>query len=579
MTTNHTTTRRTAPETQYAVGRPWVADGKNRDTRMSPPRDQRKIPNAKHEEHQMKTRHPIRMTALALAIAGATAHAQENRLYETHLLPDSLLIEPVDELAMGTKIDLILRGPEGFYQRQSFDAGELVEFDPSTVTSEAMPDGIYNYEMRIMDIQGVKSNRETGEIHSVEPGLQNMSGAFSIKNGQIVSPEVEEEPAAKFAQGVTSAGAAKAPPRQGTQDQVINDDLIVGFSACIGNDCVNGETFGFDTLRLKENNLRIKFQDTSTAGSFPTNDWELTANDSANGGANRFSIRDVDAGRDIFTVEAGAGSNSLYVDNGGRVGFGTSNPVVESHIVDGDSPTVRLEQDGSSGFTPQTWDMAGNETNFFVRDVTNGSRLPFKIRPGAATDSLVIDAEGQVAMGIANANAPLHVRETANLSNLDAHILVENTNSTVGVRRGIQLKNNGGVSAVFENVNSGVSWAMVNANTGTSFLINDPNSPNREFELDQSGNVTIEGELITAGTCSVGCDRVFDPGYAVPSIDAQVEQMYANRYLPNVGPTPENHPINISQKITGILNELEKAHIYIGQLHARIEELEARSKD
>ncbi len=39
-------------------------------------------------------------------------------------------------------------------------------------------------------------------------------------------------------------------------DQVILDDLIVDGSACIGFDCVNGESFGFDTLRLKENNLR-----------------------------------------------------------------------------------------------------------------------------------------------------------------------------------------------------------------------------------------------------------------------------------------------------------------------------------
>ena len=53
-------------------------------------------------------------------------------------------------------------------------------------------------------------------------------------------------------------------------DQVILDDLIVDGSACIGFDCVNGESFGFDTLRLKENNLRIKFQDTSSSASFPS---------------------------------------------------------------------------------------------------------------------------------------------------------------------------------------------------------------------------------------------------------------------------------------------------------------------
>ena len=143
-------------------------------------------------------------------------------------------------------------------------------------------------------------------------------------------------------------------------DQQILDDLIVDGSMCVGLDCVNGESFGFDTIRLKENNLRIKFQDTSSSASFPTNDWQLTANDSSNGGANKFSIDDIDGGRTPFTVEAGAPSHSLYVDDGGRIGLGTSTPVVEMHVVNGDSPTMRLEQNGSSGFTPQTWDVAGN---------------------------------------------------------------------------------------------------------------------------------------------------------------------------------------------------------------------------
>ena len=142
-------------------------------------------------------------------------------------------------------------------------------------------------------------------------------------------------------------------------DQVILDDLIVDGSACIGFDCVNGESFGFDTIRIKENNLRIKAQDTSSSASFPSNDWQITFNDSSNGGANKFSIDDIDGGRTPFTIEAGAPSHSLYVDDGGRLGLGTNTPVTDIHIKSGNTPTLRLEQDGSSGFTPQTWDVAG----------------------------------------------------------------------------------------------------------------------------------------------------------------------------------------------------------------------------
>ena len=65
------------------------------------------------------------------------------------------------------------------------------------------------------------------------------------------------------------------PCAQVAADNVIRDDLIVDGSACVGFDCVNGESFGFDTMRLKENNLRLHFQDTSSSASFPSNDWRI----------------------------------------------------------------------------------------------------------------------------------------------------------------------------------------------------------------------------------------------------------------------------------------------------------------
>jgi len=52
--------------------------------------------------------------------------------------------------------------------------------------------------------------------------------------------------------------------------------------------------------------------------------------------------------------------------------------------------------------------------------------------------------------------------------------------------------------------------------------------------------------------------------------------MWSNSYLKGVGPTLPDQPINVTRKTTGILNELEKAHIYIEQLHSTIKELESR---
>jgi hypothetical protein len=194
-------------------------------------------------------------------------------------------------------------------------------------------------------------------------------------------------------------------PNMASADIVHDDDVIITFSLCVGNDCASGENFGFDTLRLKENNLRVHFDDTSDSSSFPNRDWRLLVNDSTNGGINRFSIEDSDGGTIPFTIEgkgnggAGVPTNSLYVRDNGNIGLGNSVPMLPLHITDGNSPGIRLEQDGSSGFTAQSWDVAGNETNFFVRDVTNGSNLPFRIKPSAPSDSLFIAEDGDVGLG------------------------------------------------------------------------------------------------------------------------------------------------------------------------------------
>jgi len=84
-----------------------------------------------------------------------------------------------------------------------------------------------------------------------------------------------------------------------------NSSLILGGSNCVGFDCVNGENFSADTLRFKENNLRVLFNDTSALSAFPDNDWRLTANDPATGGRSYFAIEDVDGNLPAVVFEAG----------------------------------------------------------------------------------------------------------------------------------------------------------------------------------------------------------------------------------------------------------------------------------
>ena len=199
--------------------------------------------------------------------------------------------------------------------------------------------------------------------------------------------------------------------RKDINDQVIVDDLIVVGSIAVGLDAIDGEDFGFDTFRLKENNLQIHFDDTSVAG-FASNDWRIKINESGNGGSNYFGIEDATAGRMPFKILAGASDNAFFMAANGDIGLGTDSPLVNLHIVDGDSPTLRIEQDASGGWTPQSWDVSGNESNFFIRDNTNGSTLPFRIKPGAPQNALFIAANGNIGLGTAtpNANASLELK-------------------------------------------------------------------------------------------------------------------------------------------------------------------------
>jgi hypothetical protein len=309
------------------------------------------------------------------------------------------------------RLVLTVSTPEGTVIRKTFETGSSPYFGLSDLNSVSRLDGSYTYELQVVPFPRKVDRREFERAGELIPLKKSMiqTGAFLIQGGSIVTP-----------------GPAEDISR--TQDVLHYDDVIITGSLCVGFDCQDGESFGFDTIILKEHNLRIYFNDTSYTASYPTNSWRITINDSTNGGASYFSVDDVDDGTSIFKVEAGAPSNSLYVEDYGRVGLGTSTPVVELHIKDSDTPTLRLEQDSSGGWTAQTWDVAGNESNFFVRDATNGSKLPFRIQPSTPSSTLCLKSDGNVGIGTWSPAYPLELETT----NEDAVFCIERTDGATG---------------------------------------------------------------------------------------------------------------------------------------------------
>ncbi|REJ73557.1 MAG: hypothetical protein DWQ36_07145 [Acidobacteria bacterium] len=473
---------------------------------------------------------------------------------------------------------LTLYGPAGLEVSWLFGAGESPVLTLQDAEGEALPDGRYEFELRLAPIVDdatrarMDEARAIGDNSIVEvlrsegklPPLSDLVrfGAFRIEAGALVSPSLVEPrrgaPTPVDPVGATASANGGDGIQAVTSEVVLtNANGVIRNALCVGFDCPDSPAFGDSSVLMMENNNRIKFGDTSNS-PFPNNDWEIEANSSLSGGLNYLGFNDCgsadndgDCADDlVFAVEAGARASALHVESDGDVGIGTQNPVLDLHIVTGNTPALRLEQDGSSGFAPQTWDVAGNETSFFVRDATNGSTLPFRIRPGSPSNAIVIDVDGDVGMGTLSPEAALEVASTSGA--------FENV---------MKLENNSGVGFILHNTTSNEVFISVN-NGGTAYTVNFNDGDGAEFSMNAAGNVTLSGTITTTGgTCGGGCDLVFSEGYELPSIEEHAAEMWAKGHLPNVGPTPENAPIDLSDKTGRMLNELEHAHIYIEQLH------------
>src|SRR5690349_3368331 len=444
--------------------------------------------------------------AFALASFNTLVLAQSNENQIANLSSSGTSVR-FDVGAPHAAVTLTVIGPDFYSFTKEFKSGAAAEFHLISGKGERLPDGQYTYELRVAPNisdetkAALKAARENDNAAEVQRELRRrgalpsqpmvQSGGFMILNGSVVLPGASEG-VQKRAAVETPAPAIVSAPTSRTNlrikrnhpaflvfDQVIADDLIVQGSICAGLDCVNNEDFGFDTIRVKENNTRIEFDDTSTSAGFPNNNWQIRANDSGSGGANFLAFVDQGATGNsetrtiVFAVTAGASANSLRVGSNSKVGLRTATPVLDIHANTTDTPAIRLEQNNTGGFTAQTWDIAGNEANFFVRDVTSGSRLPFRIRPGAPTSSVDIAASGNVGIGTASPNLRAEVFGVVGLP-------ATTGTAQTGIARFSQAGGVGVVDLGFGGFN-GAGWVQATSSaalgTNFAFLIN-PNGGN-----------------------------------------------------------------------------------------------------
>jgi hypothetical protein len=502
-----------------------------------------------------------RSTTLALLalVPVAAAAATRAEVADVRAGGDGVVWQP--QIADYDRLTLIVAGPGG-RMTQEFRAGEAPAFSLYDAAGGLVADGLYKWELRVtprLDVatqRAIEAERESGGARRILGQLRAsgalpatyQSGSFSVVEGALAMPgDLQESP------GIRSEAAPVRSIAAPATVLTTNDGVIIQ-SLCVGIDCPNSPSFGDTTIMMMENNTRIKFDDTSNSASFPNNDWEIEANSNLNGGANYLGFNDCGVSNQggcatdlVFAVEAGVRQNALYVESDGDIGLGTSNPAVNLHVVDGNTPTLRLEQDGSNGFTPQIWDLAGNEASFFVRDVTNGSTLPFRIEPGTASSMVYLDSNERVGIGTSAPSDMLHVRSTTGT----ASVLVEEASATAATRTVMTARNNGQTRFVIHNTAATVPAAggYFFAQFDNGRFVIRPNGGGTGFFMDDNGNITAEANLTVNGTFSNPSSRTLkenfqplDPRQVLARfLDLPItEWSYMGEQMRHVGPVTED---------------------------------------
>ena len=96
-----------------------------------------------------------------------------------------------------------------------------------------------------------------------------------------------------------------------------------------------------------------------------------------------------------------------------------------------------------------------------------------------------------------------------------------------------------------------------------------------------NGTLDVNGPIYQRGGV-LHADYVFEPGYELESIDEHSEFMWKNKHLAAIPKAKVDEAgmeiVEVGAHRKGIVEELEKAHIYIQQLHKHTKELDSRNQ-
>ena len=256
----------------------------------------------------------------------------------------------------------------------------------------------------------------------------------------------------------------------------------------------------------------------------------------------------------FYSVPDGTSSEAerLRIDSNGNVGIETTNPDYTLHIKN-DHPFLEFEESDQSNKKRNmggansglTFDEIGLDTRFYVA------------------------AGGNVGIGTTSPNSKLHVASTTyptmDLTSTSIGATALRITGHDGTIWGIQSAGSGtGRTGHFEITDTGANiWITVENLTGNVGI--GTTSP--QGKLDVNGTIYQRGSQIHA-------DYVFGSDYELESIEEHSVFMWREKHLKAVPQARKDENgqdiVEYGSHMKGILEELEKAHVYIDQLHTQM---------
>ncbi len=254
---------------------------------------------------------------------------------------------------------------------------------------------------------------------------------------------------------------------------------------------------------------------------------------------------------------------------GDRVGIGTDDPTSLLHLYNTADVGINIES-GNMNYDPYL--IFGDSAVKLWANLADNS---LKFDTGGSTRMTILE-DGNVGIGTENPDVKLNIFGGSGLS------LPDGTGSLVigDVADGnmafdtneIQARFNATPADLYLQERGGNLYMVRSYVAGTppAVIIGSPSA---------TASLQVFGPIYQSSTL-IHPDYVFDGDYKLENIEEHAAYMWENRHLKSVPPAQrmENGEsrMNYGDTMMGMLEELEKAHIYIQQLNEKIQKLEDR---